>query len=154
MITSFRGSHWFLSNFYPSPIIIDTTYFGTAEHLYQALKAQKQEDFIRISLAETAAIAKQIGRTVALRNNFEQQKLAIMTFVVRAKFYQNTNLLKMLHDTEDEILIEGNIWGDTYWGSIKNGKTWIGKNNLGKILMSVRDETNVFFRNCNIQHNK
>jgi len=41
----------------------------------------------------------------------------------------------MLLQTGDEELIEGNKWGDRFWGVCK-GK---GKNNLGKILMKIRD---------------
>jgi hypothetical protein len=33
------------------------------------------------------------------------------------------------------ILIEGNTWGDTFWG-VCNG---VGENNLGKTLMNVRE---------------
>ena len=43
-----------------------------------------------------------------------------------------TNLLK----TGDAMLIEGNTWGDRIWGQV-NG---VGENNLGKILMRIREE--------------
>lgn len=42
----------------------------------------------------------------------------------------------MLINTGDAELIEGNSWGDTFWGEC-NG---IGENNLGKILMKIRKE--------------
>ena len=35
-------------------------------------------------------------------------------------------------------LEEGNWWGDIFWGVDK--KTGAGENNLGKILMKVREE--------------
>ena len=38
--------------------------------------------------------------------------------------------------TGDRVLVEGNDWGDTYWGMC-NGE---GKNYLGKMLMSIREE--------------
>ena len=41
-------------------------------------------------------------------------------------------------DTEDMELIEGNSWGDTFWG-VCDG---VGENNLGKVLMRVRDRLN------------
>jgi len=39
------------------------------------------------------------------------------------------------------LLIEGNNWGDEFWGCVWNEKTkrWNGKNNLGKLLMKVRE---------------
>jgi predicted NAD-dependent protein-ADP-ribosyltransferase YbiA (DUF1768 family) len=57
---------------------------------------------------------------------------------VSLKFYVYKNLGDMLLSTGDELLIEGNTWGDTYWGV--DLKTGIGENKLGKILMKVREE--------------
>ena len=71
-----------------------------------------------------------------LRKDWEQVKDDIMYEVVRAKFIQHPILAQQLLDTRDAELIEGNNWGDTYWG-VCNG---YGKNMLGRILMRVRDE--------------
>lgn len=54
--------------------------------------------------------------------------------VVLAKFSSSTYLKNKLLATKDEEIIEGNTWGDRYWGQV-NG---IGRNKLGKILMKVR----------------
>ena len=59
-----------------------------------------------------------------------------MKDIVRAKFSQNEELAKKLLATNDEYLIEGNTWGDRFWGTV-NGE---GRNQLGIILMQVRDE--------------
>ena len=59
-----------------------------------------------------------------------------MLNVVRAKFDQHPDLAQKLLETGDEELVEGNTWGDRYWG-VCGGK---GKNMLGKILMRVREE--------------
>ena len=56
--------------------------------------------------------------------------------LVRYKFRHSNKLKFLLLKTEDELLVEENSWGDTYWGKCK-GK---GQNKLGKILMRVRDE--------------
>ena len=55
---------------------------------------------------------------------------------IRATFSQNEDLKEKLLDTGNEHLEEGNTWGDKIWGTV-NGK---GQNNLGKILMMVREE--------------
>lgn len=52
------------------------------------------------------------------------------------KFLQNPELRNRLIDTGNKILIEGNTWGDTYWGMC-NGN---GLNKLGEILMIVREK--------------
>ena len=53
-----------------------------------------------------------------------------------AKFTQNEELKEKLLATENEELVEGNTWHDTYWG-VCNRR---GKNKLGKILMRIREE--------------
>ena len=62
--------------------------------------------------------------------------------IVKAKFSQNENLRQMLLDTNNEELIEGNWWHDNCWGdcSCERCKDIKGQNNLGKILMRVREE--------------
>lgn len=56
--------------------------------------------------------------------------------ICKAKFTQHKDLAEKLLETGDEELVEGNKWNDTYWG-VCNGK---GKNQLGKILMRIREE--------------
>jgi ribA/ribD-fused uncharacterized protein len=80
--------------------------------------------------------AKQLGRQVKLRPDWEVVKTAIMEDVVRAKFTQNEELQEKLLATEDRLLIEGNWWKDKIWG-VSNGR---GENRLGIILMNVRKE--------------
>ena len=52
------------------------------------------------------------------------------------KKFADPELRNLLLATGDEELIEGNYWGDTYWG-VCNG---VGQNKLGKLLMQVREE--------------
>ena len=54
----------------------------------------------------------------------------------KAKFTQNEDLKEKLLATGNDILEEGNTWGDRVWGTV-NG---VGENRLGKILMRVREE--------------
>lgn len=41
----------------------------------------------------------------------------------------------MLKATGEQQIIEGNTWGDTYWGTCND----VGHNHLGKILMKIRE---------------
>lgn len=63
-------------------------------------------------------------------------KVQIMKDIIYQKFKQNELLKWNLLATKDKELIEGNTWGDTFWGICNNE----GQNYLGKILMSVRRE--------------
>jgi predicted NAD-dependent protein-ADP-ribosyltransferase YbiA (DUF1768 family) len=57
-----------------------------------------------------------------------------MRDIVRAKFDQNEDLKIKLMATGAALLVEGNDWGDTFWGRC-DGK---GGNVLGSILMELR----------------
>lgn len=132
-IVAFRGEYAFLSNFCEADIYCWGHKYRNAEAAFQAMKNPlKAEMFVGLDAKE----AKRLGRTIRLRDNWEQSKKGFMYTVCLAKFTQNENLGKRLLATGDRILIEGNTWGDTEWG-VCNG---VGKNLLGKILMKVREE--------------
>lgn len=146
MINSFRGEYRFLSNFIHSPITIEIhadlteipksveITYPTVEHAYQASKSGKLADWYRFREFDSPGQAKRAGKLVKLRNNWHEIKLDMMSGLINAKFDQNPELAKLLIATGDEELIEGNTWGDVYWGQ-DSGR---GENNLGKILMEVR----------------
>lgn len=85
----------------------------------------------------TASQAKKIGRTVMLPSHWDDcTKQTVMTFLVGKKFFENKEFSKMLIDTGTKLLEERNSWNDRYWGVDEDG---IGRNELGKILMSIRE---------------
>lgn len=88
-------------------------------------------------IATTPGQAKREGNSkgILLRPDWEQVKLKIMEQLLRIKF-QDPVLREALLKTYPQKLIEGNTWGDTFWGQC-NG---IGKNHLGKLLMQIRKE--------------
>lgn len=60
-----------------------------------------------------------------------------MSGLVRQKFnHRYPELRTKLLSTGDLEIIEGNHWGDTFWG-VCNGT---GENHLGRILMQVRED--------------
>ena len=131
-IREFRGEYGFLSNFY-----VDTD-GKTAEHLFQLNKATNDKDRTYVLRAKSPREAKRRGREIQLRSDWDRVKDQIMLDIIRMKFIHNKILADMLLDTYPLELIEGNTWGDTYWGiDLHTGE---GENKLGKILMQVRDE--------------
>ena len=135
MISSFRDEYFFLSNFYPVEIKLDGIVYPNAETAFQAQKTLDVEERRKFSMLKNPVQAKRLGRKVKLRDDWEEVKLDIMTEIVSQKFLQHPHLIEMLLQTGDEELVEGNKWGDRFWGVCK-GK---GKNHLGKILMKIRD---------------
>jgi ribA/ribD-fused uncharacterized protein len=141
MINSFRGQYDFLSNFYPASIMYDGFEYPTSEHLYQSAKTKNMDERNKIRLAETPGQAKRLGAKCHLRENWDERKELVMTFIVRWKF-QNPELAQKLLDTGDETLVEGNYWHDNFWGNCfcQKCKNIPGQNRLGKILMKIRKE--------------
>ena len=139
-ITSFTGDYAFLSNFHPHPIEIDGDTYPTNEHAFQALKTDDLAERQKVRDAKTPASAKSLGKRVTLRNDWDTSRFEVMERLVRAKFSAPELAAKLLATGKRE-LIEGNTWRDTTWGCImtKDG-LWRGRNELGKILMLVREE--------------
>jgi ribA/ribD-fused uncharacterized protein len=135
MINDFRGQYRFLSNFYPAIICYEKLDYASSENAYQAAKSDDLEYRKRFQWVKSSE-AKQMGKLVILRPEFEETKRNIMLDIVRIKFNTHQNLAKLLLVTGDEELQEGNWWGDKLWGTV-NGE---GENWLGKILMLVRAE--------------
>lgn len=134
MIRSFTGEHRFLSNFFPSPVLVDGVIYPTVEHAYQAAKSRDPDHVRRILADPNPARAKRVGRAALLRPNWDAIKLDVMRLLVTAKFARGSVLANQLVLTDPHELVEGNSWGDTYWGVCRG----VGANHLGMILMVVR----------------
>lgn len=137
MIASFSGEYRYLSNFWIAPVEYEGIVYPSSEHAYQAAKTLNKD--LRGAFAEITSPAevKRLGQTITMRPDWDDVKINVMRDIVTAKFEQNPELMKMLMATKGHDLIEGNTWGDTFWGECPIGK---GRNELGKILMSIRDD--------------
>lgn len=134
MINSFTGNYRFLSNFYPCNIYYCGINYPSTEHAYQATKTNSPEEKFKIAKLDTPGRAKRYGQLLKIREDWDQIKLKVMKDLLIIKF-RDSMLKQKLLDTGNQELIEGNTWNDTFWG-ICYGK---GKNNLGKLLMIIRD---------------
>ena len=135
VIDRFEGEFRFLSNFAPSLVFHDGIRYPTVEHAYQAAKTLDFRERWKIAQLPTPGQAKRAGRRVQLRPDWEQVKDRIMQELLIQKFILNADLRQKLVNTGQAHLVEGNTWGDTYWG-VCNGE---GRNRLGGLLMGVRD---------------
>lgn len=135
-IDSFTGHNRFLSNFFPAQIELNGEIYPTLEHAFQARKTYDLFEREKIRLARTPGEAKRLGRKVSLVPDWEKIKLDVMRMLVCQKFLRHRVLRADLMETGDVELVEGNTWGDVFWG-VCRGK---GQNRLGKILMEVRTE--------------
>lgn len=142
IIDSFKYQYGFLSNFYQIDIEWQFKIWPSVEHIFQASKTNKlvQQEIIR--KVPTSGMAKQYGRNVILRDDWEKIKNDIMYLAVYQKFYQHEYIQQELINTGTKKLVEGNNWHDNYWGDCKCSrcKNIKGQNKLGKILMVVREK--------------
>jgi ribA/ribD-fused uncharacterized protein len=130
VIDSFQnedGSHTILSNFYKHPDGL------TVEHYYQAMKTTSPAWKAKILSAPTPGKAKRLGQRCPFDPEFDNNKIAVMEALLYVKF-RVPAFRDYLLDTGDAVLVEGNTWGDTFWGKC-NGE---GENYLGRLLMAVR----------------
>jgi ribA/ribD-fused uncharacterized protein len=133
-IREFSGQYRFLSNFWSCFVRYEGITYPSVENAYQAAKMRNKKDRIRFKYIKSSE-AKQLGKLLPMRKDWEHVKKQVMYELVDQKF-KDTKLREMLLNTGKAKIEEGNWWGDTYWGTV-NGE---GENNLGKILIRVRSE--------------
>jgi ribA/ribD-fused uncharacterized protein len=131
-VAEFQGKYRFLSNFWIEPD-------GTCVEIeYQRSKCMLDSDRKLFNFTMTPGAAKRIGRTVKLLDDWEEIKVGVMRELVYRKFMDHAVLARQLLATGEAELVEGNRWGDRFWGvDAISGK---GSNELGKILMQIREE--------------
>jgi ribA/ribD-fused uncharacterized protein len=161
-VKGFFGDYQFLSNFWPCHVILDGISYKSVELAYQASKwkaGADREYFTRctslqsIEYNRTRAGISAITQTgsgasvdggahVSAPNGYTHDewnavKVSIMKSLLEQKFdvELNPELCARLLATGTKHLEEMNWWGDTFWGTDKEGK---GENMLGKLLMEVR----------------
>lgn len=146
-IDRFIREHYFLSNFAESWIVVDDDEYPTGEHAFQALKTTNLAQRDKIARAATPSKAKYLGRSLELRDDWDQvYRYDAMRKVLYGKFVDDYNdnrkiLGQQLLDTGDALLIEGNDWHDQVWGTCycsRKSCQGHGMNLLGWMLMDIR----------------
>jgi len=136
IVNSFRGDFEYLSNFSNYGFVDKNgRRWKTVEHFYQSMKTNDEKEMLQVQNAKTPTLAKSLGKKVTLRKEWDNVKVDTMREALRLKFDQNDEIRQRLRGTAGYVLIEGNNWGDTFWGEV-NGK---GLNILGKLLMELRE---------------
>ena len=136
---AFRGRLAFCSNLYPKSMFLDGLFFRTREHAFHWGKFAdwKIKELIRVQ--EYAVQAKHEAerhKQYVRPDWYTGYSIEWMKRVVLEFFKQHEPFRVKLLGTGDEHLEERNNWGDMFWGTV-DGK---GRNELGKILMEVREE--------------
>jgi ribA/ribD-fused uncharacterized protein len=152
-ISGFRGKYRFLSNFAPCTIIFDGETYGSVEHAYVASKTLDLDLRKQIRKIEKPGDVKKFGRKLVLRKDWDNVKFSLMQNFLEQKFSLGTEYRKLLDETKGSDIIEANNWHDNVWGVCSclkcknryelNELSNNTNNNLGKLLMFIRDKENL-----------
>ena len=140
-----------LSNFYEVPFFYNNIKYTSAEQALQHSKALKFGDHTQAQLiinSTECSEQKRFGKHVT---NFDlttwnTDKVDILTGILTAKFSQNLVLKNYLCDTKSRIIGEASMRDDVYGigfplhhKDVLDKNKWSGRNELGTVLMSVRN---------------
>lgn len=131
-----NGEHLPWSNFYRFRFAVDGLEWDTVEHYFQAMKTTDASLRGTIRFAGSPKLAKRLGRQLPLRSDWEAVKIPVMRRALMHKFEVNNEMGRLLLETGDAFMVEGNTWGDRFWGAVDN----VGENWLGALLMLRRAE--------------
>lgn len=125
------------SNFTPHRVIIEGFgTFHTAEAAIQAYKCPTDQDYVyKQQNCISPIMARNMGRKVELRPDWDIVSSELMFKILRCKFDQHLEIKKSLMDTKLSPIIQ-HTRGDSYWGDSGDGS---GLNILGIQLTRLRD---------------
>lgn len=136
IIGVFKDEFFFLSNMYPIDIVYKGEEFNSVEQAYQYHKTESPKEQRNVLKSKTPNDAKKVSRGFKfVREDWKDVRLNIMYNLLWIKF-SNPELKEALLLTDGYELVEGNNWGDEFWG-VCDG---IGENYLGKLLMKIRNQ--------------
>lgn len=127
------------------PLLVNKRRILTSEALYQAFRfpdfPEIQEEIIKQKSPMAAKMKSKPHRLKCTRDDFEEEKVAIMYWCLRVKLACNPNGFgHLLKKTGTRAIVEVSH-KDLFWGTkedISNSNTIIGVNVLGQLLMELR----------------
>jgi ribA/ribD-fused uncharacterized protein len=125
---------------FPATFTEDGKEWPSVEHYYQAMKFPTSPEYQeQIRKAPTALAAQKLGKSkdprYPIRADWKEQRETILRRGIVAKFDQNRALYDLLMKTYPSPLIFADA-NDAFWGY---GRTKMGQNRLGRILMDYRN---------------
>jgi ribA/ribD-fused uncharacterized protein len=140
------------SNFHTANFELNGLKYKNSEQYLFHMKADLANDktsMTAIMSAKSPQDVKRIGEKIVINPvDWRAECKNIMYKGCKAKFSQNPRLAQYLLDTQERVLVEASK-KDKYWGSgLSLGDfkrqpattEWPGENNLGKILVKIRQE--------------
>lgn len=136
-----------LGNFAPTPIVVDGTPFDCTEKLFQVMKFTDAESR-RIIYAQRGQpikmMAKHQEKVGAVREDWGRIFIDVMKFCLMQKYTQSELFRKELERSKGLFIVERQANSHRPAGAYsanlsEDGKTWVGPNIMGRLLMELRD---------------
>lgn len=140
MIYFFREEYAWLSNYAECKIDIKGIIYDSVEHAYLSCKLPDDEWKILCTRNSPRVIKQELTKRL-IRPDWDDIKIDAMRYCLNEKFRQEPFRTKLI-ETGNQNIVEGNYWGDTFWGVDLKQDPNIGENNLGRLIMSIRDNIN------------
>ena len=135
MTMQFKGEYAWLSNFAPVEIEYEGRTYPSLEHAYQAARSIDPSWKDYCASGVSSGNVKRKSKNIIYSADWMEVRVAVMKELCIKKYADPDYKAKLLATGSLEI-IEGNTWGDTFWGvDIRTGE---GLNILGKIIMEIR----------------
>lgn len=147
-----KGEWRSFANTYEAPIQLGDIVYPSAEHYVQWAKAKLFNDEAaaeKILKTKSGKAVKTLGDKVkdAVEETWVAKQDEVMKTALQAKYAQHPDLVAILRTTGDRPIGEANA-REKYWSigtsaeTVKaaDPKKWPGKNMLGKLLMSIREQ--------------
>ena len=144
-IKGFFGDYRFLSNFWPVKVFLDNDLYPSIENAYQAAKyPRNKRSFLQTCTPKEAVeYSRNNPLNTESSNQWDARKIIVMENLLIQKFDKelNPDVYSKIKNTGDRYLEESNYWEDVFWGvhKTKASDKGVGENNLGKLLMKIRD---------------
>ena len=113
--------------------------WDSLEVWYQAGKARDGTDAERIRQCADARTAKRLGRTIAIREDWDEHRNVRMAQGMLMRFAAGSDEAARLVATGNRPLVHETPWGargDPYWGTGRDGR---GENRYGRMIEVVRE---------------
>ena len=136
-LLKFKGPKSSFSNFFLTPIHAWNKTFTSVEHgyvYYKAIAMKKPHLTDGILAAATAKDAKDIGDSIRTNQQWTDMKTGVMYHLLEQKIRQCSKFANDLRASGNKVIIEDT--GNVFWGRGPNGE---GQNNLGRLLMTLRE---------------
>lgn len=115
--------------------------WACSEIYYQAHKFPVgSETYTRIAKMTNPYQAKTAGKSVGMREDWDNIKVNVMKWALWYKFSQNEDLKAKLLNCPDDMLVEENYWHDNFWGACNcpRCKGVQKHNTLGELLKQLK----------------